>query len=120
MIKSYKNSIIIGICTIALVSIGVVMVYSASKYSADVNYGNKYFYMTKQLIGGLLGLGAMIGTSLINHKIYKKFYIVAYIIGVVLLDMLFVPGLAKSSYGATRWINLGFFKSNPVRLQSFA
>ncbi|MBO5910418.1 MAG: FtsW/RodA/SpoVE family cell cycle protein, partial [Clostridia bacterium] len=69
MIKSYKNSIIIFICTIILVVTGVVMVYSASKYSAG-NMGNKYFYMTKQLIGAILGLGAMIVTSMINHKIY--------------------------------------------------
>ena len=119
MIKSYKNSIIISICTLILVSVGVVMVYSASKYSAGLNYGNKYFYMTKQLIGAILGLGAMIGTSLINHKIYKKFYLVAYFIGVVLLAMLFIPGLAKSSYGATRWINLGFFTIQPSEIAKF-
>ena len=77
MIKTHKNSIIIAACTIILVSVGVVMVYSASKYSADVNYGNKYFYMTKQLIGAVLGLAAMIGTSLINHKLYKKLSVLA-------------------------------------------
>lgn len=119
MIKTYKNSIIIAICTIALVSIGVVMVYSASKYSAQVNYGNQYFYMTKQLIGGLIGVGAMVGTSLINHKIYKKFYIVAYIVGAVLLAIVFVPGLSKSSYGATRWINLGGFTIQPSEIAKF-
>ncbi len=119
MIKSYKNSIIIAVCTVILVSVGVVMVYSASKYSADVNYGNKYFYMTKQLIGAVLGLAAMIGTSLINHKLYKKFYIVAYIIGVVLLAIVFIPGLSKTSYGATRWINLGFFTIQPSEIAKF-
>ncbi len=119
MIKSYKNTIIISVCTIILVSVGVVMVYSASKYSAQANYGNKYFYMTKQLIGAVLGLGGMIGTSLINHKIYKKFYLVAYGIGVVLLALLFIPGLAKTSYGATRWINLGFFTIQPSEIAKF-
>jgi cell division protein FtsW len=94
--------------------VGVVMVYSASKYSAQVNYGNKYFYMTKQLIGAVLGLGGMIGTSLINHKIYQKFYLVAYGIGMVLLALLFIPGLAKTSYGATRWIGFGSFTMKPV------
>ena len=119
MIKTYKNSIIIAVCTIILVSVGVVMVYSASKYSADLNYGNKYFYMTKQLVGAVLGMGAMIATSLINHKIYKKFYIVAYVIGLVLLALLFIPGLAKTSYGATRWINLGFFTIQPSEIAKF-
>ena len=119
MIRSYKNSIIITVCTIILVSVGVVMVYSASKYSAGVNYGNKYFYMTKQLIGAILGLGSMIGTSLINHKIYKKFYLLAYIVGVVLLVIVFIPGLSKTSYGATRWINLGFFTIQPSEIAKF-
>ena len=119
MIKSYKNSIIIGVCTITLVTIGIVMVYSASKYSASVNYNNKFFYMKKQLIGGIIGLVAMIGTSLINHKIYKKFYIVAYIIGAVLLAIVFIPGLSKSSYGATRWINLGGFTIQPSEIAKF-
>ena len=119
MIKTYKNSIIIAVCTIILVATGVVMVYSASKYSADVNYGNKFFYMTKQLIGALIGLGAMVGTSIINHKIYKKFYIVAYVIGAVLLALVFVPGLSKSSYGATRWISLGGFTIQPSEIAKF-
>ena len=119
MIKTYKNSIIIAVCTLILVTTGIVMVYSASKYSANLNYGNKYFYMTKQLIGAVLGLGAMITTSLINHKIYKKFYIIAYVIGFVLLALLFIPGLAKTSYGATRWINLGFFTIQPSEIAKF-
>jgi len=119
MIKSYKNSIIISLCTIVLVVTGIVMVYSASKYSAQLNYGNKFFYMTKQLVGGVLGLVAMIGTSLVNHKIYKKFYIMAYIIGFVLLALLFIPALSKTSYGATRWLNLGFFTIQPSEIAKF-
>ena len=119
MIKSYKNTIIISMCTIILVSVGVVMVYSASKYSAQANYGNKYFYMTKQLIGAVLGLGGMIGTSLVNHKIYKKFYLVAYAIGLILLALLFIPALSKTSYGATRWLNLGFFTVQPSEIAKF-
>ena len=119
MIKSRKNSIIIAVCTILLVGIGVVMVYNASKYSAQNNYNNRYFYMTKQLIGAVLGLGAMIATSFINHTIYKKFYILAYIVGAGMLALLFIPGLAKTSYGATRWINLGFFTIQPSEIAKF-
>ncbi len=119
MIKSRKNSIIILVCTVVLVGIGVVMVYSASKYSAQLNYGNQYFYMTKQLIGGLLGLGALVLTSIINHRIYKKFYIVAFVVGAILLALVFVPGLSKSSYGATRWLNFGGFTIQPSEIAKF-
>ena len=119
MIRSYKNSIIIVVCTFVLVITGIVMVYSASKYSAEMNYGNSLFYMKKQLIGAILGTGALIGTSLINHKVYKKFYLVAYIGGVVLLALLFIPALAKSSYGATRWLKLGGITIQPSEIAKF-
>lgn len=119
MIKSNKYSIIIIICTVVLVAIGVVMVYSASKYSAELNYDNKFFYMRKQLIGGLLGLAGLIVTARVNHKVYKKFYIGAYILGAVLLLLVFVPFLSKSSYGATRWISLGFFTIQPSEIAKF-
>lgn len=119
MIKSYKNSIIILLCTLALVTIGVVMVYSASMYSAELNYNDKFFYMRKQLIGAILGLIGMIVCSRVNHKVYKKAYIGAYILGAVLLALVFVPFLSKSSYGATRWISLGGFTIQPSEIAKF-
>lgn len=119
MIKTYKNSIIIIICTLVLVTTGVVMVYSASKYSAQANYNNSLFYMKKQLIGAMLGLCAMVGASFVNHKLYKKFYLFAYILGAVLLALLFIPALSKSSYGATRWLKFGGITIQPSEIAKF-
>ena len=50
-----KNSIIILICTLTLAIFGCIMVYSASKYSASVNYNDEFFYLKKQIIGVLIG-----------------------------------------------------------------
>lgn len=119
MIKTHKYSIIIIVCTLILVTTGVVMVYSASKYSAQVNYNNSLFYMKKQLIGAILGAGAMVGVSLVNHKLYKKFYLLAYILGAVLLALLFIPALSKSSYGATRWLKFGGITIQPSEIAKF-
>ena len=52
-------SLLLFASTILLAIFGVVMVYSASCYNAELNYGNKFFYMTKQIIGVVLGLGGM-------------------------------------------------------------
>ncbi len=50
---------ILLIAVLILVVLGLLFVYSASNYSAQLTYGNKYFFLTKQLVGALIGLVAM-------------------------------------------------------------
>lgn len=119
MNKTRKNSIILIICVVLLAVFGCVMVYSASKYSASVQYNNKFFYLKKQIIGVLIGTVGLIVCSFINHKIYKKFYWLFYIVGLVFLALVFIPGLGKTSYGATRWIGFGSFTMQPSEVAKF-
>ena len=114
-----KSRYVVLICTIFLACFGCVMVYSASKYSATVNYGNQFFYLTKQIIGVVIGLFGLIICSFVNHKIYKKFYWLFYIVGLVFLVLVFIPGLSKTSYGATRWIGFGSFTIQPSEIAKF-
>ncbi len=118
-IKSYKNSIIIIICAISLAIFGCVMVYSASKHSAYHQYGNEFFYFKKQIMGVCIGIVGLLICSLVNHKIYKKFYWVFYIIGLIFLILVFIPGLGKTSYGATRWIGIGGLTMQPSEVAKF-
>lgn len=114
-----KNSVIIFCCTLFLVIFGCVMVYSASKYSATVNYNDQFFYLKKQILGVIIGLVGLIICSFINNKIYKKFYWVFYVVGLIFLAIVFIPGLSKTSYGATRWISLGSFTIQPSEIAKF-
>ena len=117
--KSRKLSLIILFCTLALAVFGCVMVFSASKYSANAQYGDQFFYLKKQIIGVAIGVVGLIICSLINHKIYKKFYWIFYFIGLVFLALVFIPGLGKTSYGATRWIGFGSFTMQPSEVAKF-
>lgn len=114
-----KNSVIIFCCTLFLVVFGCVMVYSASKYSASVNYNDQFFYLKKQILGVVIGLVGLIICSFVNNKIYKKFYWLFYIVGLIFLAIVFIPGLSKTSYGATRWISLGAFTIQPSEIAKF-
>ncbi len=116
---SRKNSIIVLCCTIILVVFGCVMVYSASKYSATVNYNNEFFYLKKQIIGVIIGAVGLLVCLFVNHKIYKKFYWIFYIVGLVFLLLVFIPGLSRTSYGATRWIGIGSFTIQPSEIAKF-
>ena len=85
---------------LTLVALGLVFVYSASSYSAQITYGNKYFFLTKQAIGAAVGLVAMIVAMNVKLDFLKKFWIVGVVLSVLLLALVFVPGISIENYGA--------------------
>ena len=96
------------------------MVYSASFYSANYHYGNKYFFLFKQLLGVVLGVFAMIALTFIDYHLLNKYKWL--IVGgtFLLLALVFVPGLGMESYGAKRWVSLLGFSIQPSEIAKFA
>ena len=62
------------ITILLLLSIGLVMVLSASSPTALSESGNSYKYFLKQLIFAGVGLVFMIGISKVDYRIFQKFY----------------------------------------------
>ena len=120
--KSRCRSDIIIICVLvlALTVFGCIMVYSASFYSANYHYGNKYFFLFKQILGVVLGIFAMIFFTFCDYNLLKKYK--WWIIGLtfVLLALVFVPGLGMESYGAKRWVSILGFSIQPSEIAKFA
>lgn len=85
-----------------LLSIGLVMVLSASSPSALAESGNSYAYFSKQLIFAVLGIIAMLFISKIDYRFYQKFYKHAWWIALILLILVLVAG--RTVNGAKRWI----------------
>lgn len=95
---------------------GVVCVYAASSYNAEVQYGDEFYFFKKQLIGFVLGTAALAGVSFIPYERLKKIGIPALVVSLVLLALVFIPGLGRSNYGATRWIGIGPITIQPSEL----
>ena len=106
------------ITILLLLSIGLIMVLSASSPSALAESGNSYSYFSKQLIFAILGIVAMLFISKIDYRFYEKFYKHAWIISLVLLALVLIAG--KTVNGAKRWIDvtetLSFQPSEVVKL----
>lgn len=121
-IKSKCNRTILKIIllVIGLAGFGCLMVYSASYYSAQYHYGNQYFFLFKQIMGVVLGIFAMIFFSLVDYHILKKYKNLIIIVAIVLLVLVFVPGLGVESYGAKRWISLLGISVQPSEIAKFA
>jgi cell division protein FtsW len=111
------------VMTIALVLFGIVMVLSASFYSAENSASsgyNGYYYFWKQVQGAALGLFAMVAMMFFDYHHFKKlrFWIIG--IALVLMVLVFVPGIGIERNHSRRWINLIVMEIQPVEVLKFA
>jgi cell division protein FtsW len=91
-----------------LLTIGFVMVLSASSVRAYSTYGSVFAIAIKQGIFIAMGLPAMWLASRIPVKVYRKLGLPILLAALALLVVVLVPGIGRSVDGARRWIPLPF------------
>ncbi|HZK17714.1 MAG TPA: putative lipid II flippase FtsW [Clostridia bacterium] len=96
---------IIFLVVLVLLSIGTVMVFSASKYPALVNMGDAFHYLKRQLIYVFLGIIAMFVAMGVDYKVYKRWSFPTLLAALVCLVLVLVVG--EESHDAVRWIRIG-------------
>ena len=104
------------ITVLLLLSLGIVMVLSASAPSSLSTTGNSYTYVIRQTRFAIFGIAAMLFISKIDYKIYKRFYKLIYVASIIALFLVAIPGIGVSVKGAKRWIDLGFGSFQPSEL----
>ncbi|MDE6001433.1 MAG: FtsW/RodA/SpoVE family cell cycle protein, partial [Clostridia bacterium] len=118
--KKKAGDIPLLICVFLMAGFGCLMIYSASSYTAQVQYGDSLYFVKKQLIGVVLGTAAMVGMCFLPYKKLVKFRYPAIIIAAILLALVFVPVIGITNYGATRWIGFGAFTIQPSEIAKYA
>jgi len=102
--KKKPADFIMLMTVLLLLSLGIVMVLSASSPTALAEDGNSYSYVSKQAGFAVAGLIGMLIISKIDYRIYRKYYKIIYIISIILLAL--VPLIGYEVGGAKRWINV--------------
>lgn len=92
---------ILVFCVAALLALGMVILYSSSMAEAGTRY------LVKQLVGAAAGLTLCIVGACVDYRRLKKFAVPLYLLGVLLLALVFVPHLGIKRNGATRWLGYG-------------
>ncbi len=100
-LKDYKFSLVILV--LAISCLGVLVIGSANEA-----------YQSKQVIGLIIGLTAMVIVSLIDYVWILNFYWLLYILSVFMLFIVLIIG--DTVNGAKRWIDLGFTTFQPSEL----
>lgn len=108
------------VCVCVMVCFGCVMIYSASSYIAEVQYGDSLYFVKKQILGVVAGGALMAFFCFFPYEKLAKFRYAAVIVAAVLLALVFVPGVGVTNYGATRWIGFGSFTIQPSEIAKYA
>ncbi|WP_282941530.1 stage V sporulation protein E [Paenibacillus sp. RC67] len=101
------------VCTMMLLAIGVVMVYSASAVLAFHEFGDLYYYLKRQLLFAVLGIAAMIFTMNVDYLVWKKYAKIGLIVCFALLLIVLIPGVGVVRGGARSWLGIGSFGIQP-------
>ena len=101
-----KEDYILILAVIGLVLFGVIMVFSASYYTALNTQGDAYYYLKRELAWAAVGGFLMFVTSRLPYKIYSPWAVIIMAIAVVLLILVLTP-LGVSINNAQRWLGVG-------------
>ncbi len=107
-----------------LTALGLIVLLSASFPSAMYNLspkvtdtgGDPLYYFNRQFGFALMGVVAMFIISKIDYQQFRWMSIFVLAGSVVLMLLVFVPGIGKTGGGAARWIKLGSVRFQPSEI----
>lgn len=104
---------------IALLSLGLVMVYSSSIATAEAAKSTGYqqsYYLLRHGLYIFLGLLAGALTFQIPSITWQKFAPYLFMLGAILLILVLIPGIGREVNGSRRWLSLFVFNLQPSEL----
>ena len=92
---------------LSLLAIGVGMVFSASFVTAHKYFGDGMYFLVRHVMWVGFGLAALAVVARLDYHLWQRVATPFYLGTIVLLGLVMVPSLGTSTYGASRWLNLG-------------
>ncbi|MFZ5392478.1 MAG: putative lipid II flippase FtsW [Patescibacteria group bacterium] len=111
-----KPDYLLAVLVFALVIFGLIMVSSVSVVVSYDTFGDSHRFLRDQFVSALIGLVAFFVVSKIDYTFWKRNAIFMLIGTLLLLIMVFIPGLSFEYGGAKRWILIGplFFQPSEI------
>lgn len=101
------------VAVLMILGLGLVMVASASISIADRQLGQPFYYLIRQGLYILLGIGIAAVVIRIPLDVWERVSALLLIFGLLLLSFILLPGVAREINGSTRWLSLGVFNLQP-------
>jgi cell division protein FtsW len=105
---------------LALVALGLVMVYSASAILAQDKLGDSLYFLKRQLMAAGMGVVAMAVAMKVGWRRLARLAYPLLLVTGVLLVLVLIPGIGTTAGGARRWIRFPGFGLQPAEVAKFA
>ena len=105
---------------VALCSVGVVMVYSASAIIAADRFHDPFFFLKKQFFWAVLGVACLWAALRVDYRRLERLVVPLLVASFVLLVLVLVPPFGQQINGTWRWFRGGPVSFQPVELAKFS
>ncbi|MBT3192674.1 MAG: putative lipid II flippase FtsW [Verrucomicrobia bacterium] len=99
-----------------LIALGIVMLYSTSSARTI----DPHFYLKRQLLWLFLSIIAGTAVAKFDYHYWQRLAIPLFVVTLILLVLVFVPGIGAKVKGSFRWLKLGPFRFQPSELAKLA
>src|SRR5690606_2859414 len=103
-----------------LLAFGLLMIMSAGVSYGQVRFDDSYYFFKQQIIGLLVGGVVLYITTNIDYHLWRRLVMPIFGLALLMLIMVFIPGIGVNVYGATRWIELGPVMFQPSEVMKLA
>jgi cell division protein FtsW len=107
---------VLVVVMLLLMTIGLLMMTSASVEIANSQYGDPFFFLKRQVFFTVLALVIALGTLLVPMRFWYGVSGLLMVASYFLLALVLVPGVGHEVNGSSRWINLGFYNLQPSEM----
>jgi cell division protein FtsW len=117
--KSFPTSLqtrSLFVAVLAVVVIGLVTIASAGVFYGETRFNDDYFFLKRQLIGVGVGLVALLVFQYVDYRIWRKLALPFFLVTLVALVAVLLPGVGERVYGASRWLSFGPFSFQPSEM----
>lgn len=104
--------------TLALLVIGIVIVFSASYTTAIHQHGDAFHFIKRQLLFATLGVALMVFVMRLDYRMFRPLAVPGLLVALLLLALVLVIGSEVG--GGRRWISLGGFNFQPSEVAKVA
>ncbi len=116
MLSKKPDTTLLAIAAI-LILFGLFMITSAGAVLSQEKFGQSFYFVKNQILKGLLP-GLILGyiAYLIPYTFWRKFAGTIFLASIILLILVFIPGLGVTLGGARRWIHVSFLFFQPSEI----
>jgi cell division protein FtsW len=101
----YDYELLISVIFLCL--FGLIMIYSASSYTAQLTYHKSWYYVQRQAAFELAGFVVMLIISKIDYHRLRKWAVPLYFLCYILMILMLFTPMGVSSHGKKRWLKIG-------------